>query len=381
MIRKIKDKLLFIVLIWRKDTVQRGDKMKAVYSGEYYDDNTRTDSRLSKAIRINLIIFLVLALAAAALVYYFLNDVKDGRINVEATKMPSYVVNSGGNGNIEAGTYVYNEDLVNILLVGVDTGLGRTNNNGYNSDVLIVVSVDQKTKKVTCLSIPRDTLATFNKYNQQTLEVSGEITTKINNAFAQGGGPKKKSYQNARDAVERLLSFTTESGEKVTIPIHFHIGVNMDGIQDVVDAIGGVEITMSYDLTYYNSAMKKGATLTLNGHDALTYIRERSHIPNSNGDIDRTQRQREFVAAAAKKVKSMGAYETAAKLFEPLTKYVDTDIGLQDCLKLAKLLDGTDLENLNMKILPGKGVASGDYECDQEKKEELIIEFYFKKSS
>lgn len=347
-------------------------------------DVSSKKSMLSKIIRINVIVLIVLALSSAALIYAVYDDVMHGDISIkDQPKLPD--ISFGGDENddpdddiVEPGVYRYNVDLVNILLVGVDTGLGRTNNNGYNSDVLIIVSVDQKTGKVTCLSIPRDTQATFNKYNQRTLEVSGEITTKINNAFAQGGGPKKKSYLNARDAVSKLMTVTAGNGEKISIPIHYHVGVNMDGIRSVVDAIGGVKMTMSYDFTYYNSSMKKGATLNLNGNDALEYIRQRSHIPNSGGDIERTQRQREFIVAAANKIKTMGAYQTATKLFDPLTKYVDTDISLQNCLKLARLLDDVNLDGIQMEVLPGKPANNGDYICDHAKKEELILKFYYK---
>ncbi len=347
-------------------------------------DVSSKKSLLSKIIRINVIVLIVLALSSAALIYAVYDDVMHGDISInEQPKLPDISFTGDENDNphddyVEPGVYRYNVDLVNILLVGVDTGLGRTNNNGYNSDVLIIVSVDQKTGKVTCLSIPRDTQATFNKYNQRTLEVSGEITTKINNAFAQGGGPKKKSYLNAKDAVSRLMTVTADNGDKISIPIHYHIGVNMDGIRSVVDAIGGVEMTMSYDLTRYDSAMKKGATINLTGEQALTYVRERKGIPNSSGDIERTQRQREFIVAAANKIKKMGAYQTATKLFDPLTKYVDTDISLQNCLKLARLLDNVNLDDIEMEVLPGSAVSNGDYVCDHAKKEELILKFYYK---
>ena len=352
------------------------------------DESAPKKSWLSRLIRINVAAFLILLLATSALAYQFVTDDKidtqGGHTGFEAPPTRPNISFTGDQNDdkdddiVKPGTYQYNVDLVNILLVGVDTGLGRTNDMGYNSDVLILLSVDQTTKKVTCLSIPRDTQATFNKYNQNTLKISGEITTKINNAFAQGGGPKKYSYLNAKDAVSKLLYVTADDGSKISVPIHYHIGVNMDGIRAVVDALGGVKMTMSYDMTYYDSAMRKGATLNLTGRQALTYVRERMHIPNSGGDIERTQRQREFIVAAASKIKSMGAYETAQRLFDPLLRYVDTDLTLQNCLKLAKLLDNVDLSTLEMQTLPGATSSNGNYICDHAKKEELVLKFYYK---
>ena len=178
------------------------------------------------------------------------------------------------------GTYVYDPDVLNILLIGVDTMEARSIDFGYQSDVLILFSVNQRTLKASCVSIPRDTYALIDKLKQDGVykTFNGQRWDRINAAYSQGGGARKQSYQNAMRAVSRLFN---------GIPINFYLGTNMDGLPAIVDALGGVQLTLKNDFTYFDPTMVKGKTMLLNGEQVMYYSRQRYHIPDDKSGFSK----------------------------------------------------------------------------------------------
>ncbi|MFZ2877697.1 MAG: LCP family protein, partial [Enterococcus aquimarinus] len=115
-----------------------------------------------------------------------------------------------------------NKDSFSILLLGVDTGdLGRTETG--RSDAIMVATVSPEDNKTQIVSIPRDTY----------MEIVGYGTfDKINHAYAFGGPAM------SMDSLEKYLD----------IPIDHYAAINLKGIQDLVDAVGGV--TVNNDLAF-----------------------------------------------------------------------------------------------------------------------------------
>src|SRR5699024_11914821 len=91
----------------------------------------------------------------------------------------------------------------------------RAGNNG-RSYTMILLSLNQKTNSLVMLSIPRDT----------RIYIPGHGMHKINHAYAYGGVPL--SLQTVEDTFN--------------IPINFYDLVNMEGFEDGIDAIGGINV-------------------------------------------------------------------------------------------------------------------------------------------
>ena len=87
---------------------------------------------------------------------------------------------------------------------------------------------------MTMMSIPRDTKVKMNKLNTKTGEVKGTVTTKINEAFSQGGGPNAFGAQNTMDCVKALLS----CDGAFDIAIDYYLCMDMDGMGPLADSIG-----------------------------------------------------------------------------------------------------------------------------------------------
>lgn len=190
-------------------------------------------------------------------------------------------------------------DPLGILLLGTDTGTGgRTEKNG-NSDTIIVATVNPKTNKTTLTSIPRDTLA----------QIIGENSfdfRKINAANNIGGA------KMALNSVSKLIN----------VPLTYYVRVNMAGLKQIVNAIGGVDVTVPFDFESNNSTFTKGK-MHLNGQQALDYAQMRYEDPE--GDYGRQKRQRAVITSIVKSAMSAGTLANFKDLLEAVSDNMETN--------------------------------------------------------
>ena len=155
---------------------------------------------------------------------------------------------------------------------------------------MILVTVNPKTKKTTMTSLERDLLT--------DIEGSGEA--KLNSAYAEGGADL------AISTIQKVLD----------IDIDYYALINMQGMIDLVDAVGGIEVTNHFDFPIsiaenepeFQAKVEPG-THKINGEQALVYSRLRYDDPD--GDYGRQKRQREEiqkVVAKLLKMDSIGSY-------------------------------------------------------------------------
>ncbi|WKK60524.1 LCP family protein [Corynebacterium sp. P3-F1] len=154
------------------------------------------------------------------------------------------------------------------LGTGGDIGTGRT-------DTIMLMHIPTA-GKATLLSIPRDSY----------VEIPGYGMDKINAAFA-FGGPK-------------LLAETVENATHLRIDHYAEIG--MGGLAGITDAVGGVQLCPSEPIDDPLAQLNvQAGCQKMDGPTALGYVRTRA---TAMGDLDRVQRQREFVGALMKRALS-----------------------------------------------------------------------------
>ena len=156
---------------------------------------------MSTRVKVLTVILVVLVLVAAGLVYWVFG-VAGGII-----KDPGSAFDKTGADQLadDTGSYKFDTDIVNILLLGLDSNAEREQQNkGYRSDVIILCSMNTKTNDVTLLSIPRDTYA-----HVYTLDSNGNATTdtyrKINAAYALVDGDHDMRAKNAITSVKEQI--------------------------------------------------------------------------------------------------------------------------------------------------------------------------------
>nr|WP_255466541.1 MULTISPECIES: LCP family protein [unclassified Facklamia] len=194
---------------------------------------------------------------------------------------------------------------MSILLLGTDTGaLGR--DEVGRSDVIMVMTINPATERVTLTSIPRDTY----------VEIVGRGTKdKINHAYAFGGP------QMSMDTVNQLFQ----------MKLDHYIVVNMKGIEQIVDAVGGIDVTppTSFEITGFT--FNAGETTHINGEQALAYARERY---TSGGDYARQERQREIIQAVMSKVSTADSIFNLQEILTAMNQNVQTDLNMVTILQL-----------------------------------------------
>ena len=226
----------------------------------------------------------------------------------------------------------YSDDVYNILLVGHDS---RYRDLLGNSDSMIVVSINKKTKEITLTSIMRDI------YLYRPDHGYG----RINGAFAMGGPD--------------LLIQTIE--ENFKIDIDCYVAVSFYSFMDVVDAVGGVEITVKDEeiwiLNRYvqelngllglpadDGKLSTGGTYLLTGKQALGYSRIR-YV--GNADYERTERQRRVLNEIFSEAKGSNLVELN-DLLNTILPNIITDISEGEMLSLL-LNFSTDYKDYEIK--------------------------------
>ncbi|XID92826.1 LCP family protein [Paenibacillaceae bacterium WGS1546] len=189
---------------------------------------------------------------------------------------------------------IANKEPFAILLLGVDE---RPGDRG-RSDTMILLTVQPRSGKAVAVSIPRDT--------RTRMPNSGKYD-KINHAYAFGGASLSV------EAVEQLFG----------VPIAYYMKTNMEGLVNIVDTVGGVDVDNPKAFEYEGYSFPAGRQ-HLNGEEALAYSRMRKQDPQ--GDFGRTQRQRQILASSVDRLSSAGSIVKLPKLLSHLSAYVRTNL-------------------------------------------------------
>jgi len=250
--------------------------------------------------------------------------------------------------------------IVNVLLLGVDTGV----DHGNRSDTMILFSLDRRDGHISALSIPRDT----------QVRIPGRRgVDRINAAHAIGGPPL------AVRTVEQLLG----------VKVDYYVRVDFEGFKAIVDTLGGVVIDVERRMYYEDKAqglkidLQKGLQ-RLNGEQALQYVRYRS---DGMGDVTlvnaaqgeyagRVERQLKFVRALAKQAVTAKAVVNAPELISQLMRAVATDMPLDIAIRLAMLVKESASQEIEAAVLPGAGamVGGASYWLVNEAKAREVVE-------
>lgn len=215
-------------------------------------------------------------------------------------------------------------DPFSILLLGIDTGaLGRTEQG--RSDSMMVVTINPEKKQSTIVSLDRDIYADM---------LDGVTFDKLNHAYAYGGA------ELAMDAVEKLLD----------IPIDHYVSINMQGMRDLIDAVGGIEVDNKIEFTLENVHVPFGK-ITLDGKTGLAYARMRKDDPA--GDIGRQARQREVLEKIIAKVLSLNGVSNYQKILKAVEKNSKTDLTWNEMLDIATNYYPA-FENIEQEQLEGR---------------------------
>lgn len=231
------------------------------------------------------------------------------------------------------------KDHFSVLLAGVDGGAsleeGRT-------DSLMVATFNKESRQVTLVSIPRDSYVDI-------VTTKGEFKDKINHAYAYGG------IDTTIATVEKLFD----------IPIDYYATINFDGIEDLVDAVGGVEVDVLVPISGRatgNVELEPGVQ-TLNGKEALAYARMRKDDPE--GDVGRAKRQQQVLEAIINEATTINSFTKLNRIMNAVGDNIRTNMSLSEASQLQPYTKS--LRSFNQETLAGGDLTIGGvyyYELD-----------------
>nr|WP_275974270.1 LCP family protein [Argonema galeatum] len=244
---------------------------------------------------------------------------------------------------------------VNILVLGIkvlSSELGESPNpanNGYDpvvnsfeglSDTMLLLRFNPQTQKLIVLSIPRDT---------RTL-VEGQGVTKINAANA-AGGP--------------ALSARATSNLLGGIRIDRYVRINVQGVEKLIDALGGVTVYIPQDMKYKDDTQHlyidfKAGTQHLNGAQMQNFLRFRY---DKLGDIGRVQRQQMVMRALAEQALNPGTMSRVPQILSIVQSHIDTNLTLEELVALVGFGVKTNRSNVQMLMVPGDFSDSEQFEA------------------
>ncbi|EHT2878360.1 LCP family protein [Enterococcus faecalis] len=199
-----------------------------------------------------------------------------------------------------------NKEPFSVLLLGIDTGDDGRVEQG-RSDTTIVATVNPRDKQTTLVSLARDTYVDIPGQGKQD---------KLNHAYAFGRASL------AMDTVENYLN----------IPINHYVSINMAGLKELVNAVGGIEVNnnLTFSQDGYDFTIGK---ISLDGEQALSYSRMRYEDPN--GDYGRQERQRKVIEGIVQKVLSLNSVSNYQEILTAVSDNMKTDLSFDDMKKIA----------------------------------------------
>ena len=270
--------------------------------------------------------------------------------------------------------YRYNSHLSNYLILGIDTEgdimQERQTLRGGQSDSIFLLSYDRKEETVRSISIPRDTMTTISVYNQNRKYV-GTTQDHLTLQYAYGDG-REMSCKLTRDAVSNLL---------YGVPIIGYTAINLESIPLLVDAVGGVTLTVPDDsMEDIKPEFKKGAEITLTSENAEVYLRHRDTHSHHQALV-RMERQKSFVNAFTDRVVALQREDphTVTDIYETLKPHMVTNMSNDIYLDLV----GAERVG-SIQTIPGEGVATDlfdEYHVDEKALYELVLDFFYLEES
>ncbi|BDA40115.1 LCP family protein [Candidatus Atelocyanobacterium thalassae] len=242
---------------------------------------------------------------------------------------------------------------VNVLILGTKVLTSEINDNkqrkklGHHalvnsfkglSDTVVLARFDPITKKLSILSIPRDTQAI----------IRHEIR-KINEANYYGGPSL------AAETISNLLG---------GVPINRYVRFNIQGVEKVIDALGGVNIYVPKNMKYTDHSQHlyiniKEGEQHIDGQKAVSFLRFRY---DRYGDIGRVQRQQMFMRALVEQALKPKNLLRIPEILSIINSYIDTNLTVEELVALSGFASQIQRSNVQMLMLPGNFNGNGKHE-------------------
>ncbi len=263
----------------------------------------------------------------------------------------------------------WNGGRLNVLLVGVDQ---RPADRTFNTDTMIVASIDPTSGQVSMFSVPRD-------FEQIPLPPTwpaaayfgGIYPNKVNSIWTYAEGTP--NLFPGTDATRGVNALKGTLGYMLGIQIPYYVEVNFSGFRQVVDTLGGVTIDVQIPVTDYDYPTDNGRGAIklyippgiqhMSGEEALAYARSR----HATSDFDRSLRQQRVITSVRQQTDVLSFLDPNKldALGQALRNAIHTDFPRDQLPQLVSLIEKADTTNLHSLVFtpPQYAVQCPPAEC------------------
>ena len=226
-----------------------------------------------------------------------------------------------------------------VLILGIDMNddrkaQGQTREDS-RTDSMILATVNKDKKRMDMVSIPRDSLSLMREKDDEHND-SAYFYDKITHAHAYN------DVKGTTNAVENLLH----------TPINFYVLINFKAFEQTVDAFGGIDLSVPFDMDEQNANGEENTVKltkgwhTLNGEKALAFARSRYY----DSDIERGQRQLQAIHALIDKAKSLNALSKINEVINIAGDNVEHNLTTTQISSAIKMFFNNDIEIVSHRI-------------------------------
>lgn len=259
---------------------------------------------------------LILAIISIASMYFLYWDLPGLSINSSRIFSFEQVYCEQAPESQSRNTTLTEEKRINVVLLGIE-GKAR-------ADTIMFFSYDKAESNLHIISVPRDTYFYEKGYSQGDQR-------KINAAYGRG------KEEGCVSAVRKVLC---------DAPADYYLSIDYEGVEGIVDAIGGVELEVPFDMEAGGIEIPKGKQV-LYGKEALQYLRYRKSYPD--GDIGRIRAQQKLIKAVLSKTGKLELTKIISKVFGS----IETNMPIGYMAECAEQFRKNGVEDITMHILPG----------------------------
>lgn len=359
-------------------------KYKKIKPDKKSKGSSRSKKRRKKIIcriLIGLLILIVLAIVGIIIAYNVTRDLgkkellkhnEDVSVNVIEE---AHSDDDGKTITYKGKTYRFNEDLVSIVIMGVDKSELNTEVYGDagQADAIYIFTYDTNTGKCCLLPISRETMTDVRRYSTSGKDI-GLKKMQLCLSYAYGDG-KESSCTNTLESLSRIL---------YNIPFNAYVSLNWDSIGPLNDVLGGVTLKALQNIPSI-PALQEGEDYTLMGEDALSYIQYRD-TSKLESNPDRLRRQRQYINAYVSKLIPVAQNDIGivADLYDTATDYMCTNISRNELVYIASeiLPNVYSAKDINYITIEGKtkqGEEYAEFYPDETSLYEAILKVFYVK--
>lgn len=305
---------------------------------------------------IALLLILAIVIGGAVLIERRSRAKREAELMAEREKLSANLWTDDNTLDLDGDVYGLDHRMETFLFVGTDaSGSGSSGKSGEHqpmADFIMLMVLDHTNNSIGFLQIDRNTVAQVDE-----LDLKGELVMRrdlqICTAYWYGYTPEMAAANLDASVRDYLGGLQSIDGYYV---------INMEDIEKLNAALGGIQVTIEEDLTSRDPSFEKGKTITLSDEEAERFLRARVGLEDES-NVARMGRQRQYMSGLFARVKEKTAEnpEYALDLWKMLRSIASTNMSGNDFSRIAqKLLKG---ENMGFMTIDGEskeGMLIGD---------------------